>query len=417
MCGRQAIDGDTAQVGPQIAEKLHLPQVTYAADIQKDGDTITVKRMLEDGYMTIKVQTPCLLTCIKELNDPRYMSIGGILSTYSKPLTTLGYEDLKDRSPDRRYHHRPEGLSHQHLQELHASPEGCRHDAGGRLVRRPARSWPAFWPRSTSSKEGDTKIMSNFNSADIAAFKDVWVFCEQREGKLMPTDFELISKGRDLADELGVNLCGLLLGGEGIESAAKELGGYGADKVIVCESPLLATYTTDAYAKVICDVIEDLKPEAFLIGATNIGRDLGPRCAARLHTGLCADCTHLDVDVPNYIQFLRESSTLDVDSMKWDMEDRNLKMTRPAFGGHLMATIICPRFRPCMATVRPGVMKKNAFDEAKANAVEIVKPNFTLTAEDIHTDVTEVVKAAKKLVDLIGADLHRVRGPRHQQGR
>ena len=246
--------------------------------------------------------------------------------------------------------------------------------------------------------------MSNFNSADIAAFKDVWVFCEQREGKLMPTDFELISKGRDLANELGVNLCGLLLGGEGIESAAKELGGYGADKVIVCESPLLATYTTDGYAKVICDVIEDLKPEAFLIGATNIGRDLGPRCAARLHTGLCADCTHLDVDVPNYIQFLRESSTLDVDSMKWDMEDRNLKMTRPAFGGHLMATIICPRFRPCMATVRPGVMKKNAFDEAKANAVEIVKPNFTLTAEDIHTDVTEVVKAAKKLVDLIGAD-------------
>ena len=229
--------------------------------------------------------------------------------------------------------------------------------------------------------------MSNFNSADIAAFKDVWVFCEQREGKLMPTDFELISKGRDLADELGVNLCGLLLGGEGIENVAKELGGYGADKVIVCESPLLATYTTDGYAKVICDVIEDLKPEAFLIGATNIGRDLGPRCAARLHTGLCADCTHLDVD-----------------NTKWDMEDRNLKMTRPAFGGHLMATIICPRFRPCMATVRPGVMKKNAFDQAKADACEIVKPNFSLTEADIHTEVTEVVKAAKKLVDLIGAD-------------
>ena len=246
--------------------------------------------------------------------------------------------------------------------------------------------------------------MSNFNSADIAAFKDVWVFCEQREGKLMPTDFELISKGRDLADELGVNLCGLLLGGEGIESAAKELGGYGADKVLVCESPLLAVYNTDAYAKVICDVIEDLKPEAFLIGATNIGRDLGPRCAARLHTGLCADCTHLDVDVANYIQFLRESSTLDVDSQKWDMEDRNLKMTRPAFGGHLMATIICPRFRPCMATVRPGVMKKNVFDQAKADACEIVKPSFQLSGSDLNTEVVEVVKAAKKLVDLIGAD-------------
>ena len=96
MCGRQAIDGDTAQVGPQIAEKLGLPQVTYAADIQKDGDTITVKRMLEDGYMTIKVQTPCLLTCIKELNEPRYMSVGGVFEAYSKPMDVFDYEALKD---------------------------------------------------------------------------------------------------------------------------------------------------------------------------------------------------------------------------------------------------------------------------------------------------------------------------------
>ena len=96
MCGRQAIDGDTAQVGPQIAEKLGLPQVTYAADIHKDGENITVKRMLEDGYMTIKVQPPCLLTCIKELNNPRYMSIGGIYETYNKPLDTFDFDKLKD---------------------------------------------------------------------------------------------------------------------------------------------------------------------------------------------------------------------------------------------------------------------------------------------------------------------------------
>ena len=141
--------------------------------------------------------------------------------------------------------------------------------------------------------------MSTFNNTDLAAFKDVWVFCEQRQGKLMPTDFELISEGRKLADELGVKLCGILLG-ENVEGIAKELGGYGADEVIVCDSPLLKDYTTDAYAKVICDLIQELKPEAFIIGATNIGRDLGPRCAARLHTGLCADCTHLDVDMGVY---------------------------------------------------------------------------------------------------------------------
>ena len=255
--------------------------------------------------------------------------------------------------------------------------------------------------------------MSTFNNTDLAAFKDVWVFCEQRQGKLMPTDFELISEGRKLADELGVKLCGLLLG-DNVEGLAKELGGYGADEVIVCESPLLKDYTTDAYAKVICEVIEELKPEAFLIGATNIGRDLGPRCAARLHTGLCADCTHLDVDMGVYKDFLRDASTLaeaKIDGMNYAMVlgekhdvSRDMKMTRPAFGGHLMATIICPRFRPSMATVRPGVMKKAPFDQAKADACKIVKPSFTLTEADIKTEVVETVKAAKKLVDLVGAE-------------
>ena len=96
FCGRQAIDGDTAQVGPQIAEKLHLPQVTYAADIQKDGDSLVVKRMLEDGYMMIRVKTPCLITCIKELNQPRYMSINGIFTCYDKPMEVFDYEALKD---------------------------------------------------------------------------------------------------------------------------------------------------------------------------------------------------------------------------------------------------------------------------------------------------------------------------------
>ena len=242
-----------------------------------------------------------------------------------------------------------------------------------------------------------------FDSRDTGAFKGVWVFCEQREGKLMSTDFELISEGRKLADDLGVELCGVLLG-HNVEGLAKELGGYGADKVYVCDQELLETYTTDGYAKVICDLVEEKKPEIFLIGATNIGRDLGPRCAARLHTGLTADCTHLDVDVTKYKEFLKTTSTIDVDNTVFE-ENTNLKMTRPAFGGHLMATIICPRFRPQMSTVRPGVMKKAPFDQAKADAVVVEKPAVALTKEDIHVEVLEVKKAAKKLVDLIGADV------------
>ena len=243
-----------------------------------------------------------------------------------------------------------------------------------------------------------------YDFTDTAAFKGVWVFCEQRQGVLQNTDFELISEGRKLADELGCELAGVLLG-DGIEASAKELGGYGADKVYVVESPLLKEYTTDAYAKVITDLVKEYKPEVLLIGATNIGRDLGPRLAARLHTGLTADATHLDIDTAKYVEFLKESSTLDLSKQKFDYEDRNLKMTRPAFGGHLMATIICPRFRPQMSTVRPGVMKKAPFDQAKANAVVIEKPAFELSADDIKTEVLSVEKASKKLVDLIGADV------------
>ena len=210
--------------------------------------------------------------------------------------------------------------------------------------------------------------MAEYDFKDVAAFKGVWVFCEQRGGEIMPTDEELISRARILADELGEEVVGLTLGGKGIAEKAKVLGGYGADKIIAYESDLLDVYTTDAYTKVIVDSVKEFKPSILLIGATNIGRDLGPRIAARLHTGLCADCTHLD-------------------------------------GGHLMATIICPRFRPQMATCRPGVMKRQAFDQAKADAIVVETPAFELTAADLQTKVLSVEKAAKKLVDLIGADI------------
>ena len=240
---------------------------------------------------------------------------------------------------------------------------------------------------------------------DFSEYKGIWVFCEQRNGELMSTDFELVSEARRLAGEIGCKVTGVVLGGEGMEAAAKELGGYGADEVMVCEDPLLEVYTTDAYTKVLCDLVNEYKPEALLIGATNIGRDLGPRCAARLHTGMTADATHLDVDTKEYIEFLRSASTLDVETVKLDENDRNLKMTRPAFGGHMMATIICPRFRPQMSTVRPGVMKKAEFDQAKADACVILKPAFSISEEDIHVEVLSVEKAAKKLVDLIGANV------------
>ena len=239
--------------------------------------------------------------------------------------------------------------------------------------------------------------MAEFNAMDTAAFKGVWVFCEQREGQVQAISYQLLSEGRKLANDLGVELCGVVMGSEVNEDYLKALGGYGADRVYYIDSPLLKDYTTDGYAKVLCDLIMEKKPEIMLIGATNLGRDLGPRCAARLHTGLTADCTHLDVDVAKYKDFLRTTSTIDVDNTKFE-ENTNLKMTRPAFGGHLMATIICPRFRPAMATVRPGVMQKIApVENAKAQVIEF---NPQLEENNCYVEILEVVKSVETVVDI-----------------
>ena len=215
---------------------------------------------------------------------------------------------------------------------------------------------------------------------DLSAYKGVWVFAEQREGKVMPTVFELLGVGKKLAADLGVELSALLLCDEEGDMP-KELAAYGADKVILAKSPLLKDYTTDAYTKVITDVINDKKPEIFLIGATNIGRDLGPRLAGRLYTGLTADCTGLAIDP----------------------ETRGILQTRPAFGGNIMATIVTPKHRPQMSTVRPGVMKKGEPDYTREAVIE--KANFALAEDDIHTKVVEFVKAAKQAVNLVEADI------------
>ena len=232
----------------------------------------------------------------------------------------------------------------------------------------------------------------------------VFVYCEIEEGIIADVSLELLTKGRTLATELGVKLEAIVLGSD-LKGVEKQVFPYGVDVLWLGDDKRLAPYTTLPHTSILVNLFKQEKPQIAFMGASSIGRDLGPPCAARLHTGLTADATHLDIDTAKYVEFLKESSTIDLSKQKFDYEDRNLKMTRPAFGGHLMATIICPRFRPQMSTVRPGVMKKAPFDQAKADACQIVKPAFSLTADDVKTEVLSVEKAAEKLVDLIGADV------------
>lgn len=220
----------------------------------------------------------------------------------------------------------------------------------------------------------------NENIKDFSSYKNVWVFAEQRDGAITPVVIELLGEGRKLADEIGVNLCAILLG-KNVDSMAKELVAYGADTVYTADDELLEKFTTDAYTKVITDAINEFKPEIVLYGATHIGRDLAPRIASRVSTGLTADCTKLEIDP----------------------DDKKLKQTRPAFGGNIMATIICPNTRPQMSTVRPGVMEKAEKNDSRDG--KIVPISFNLSKDDIRVEVIKTVKTKKDLVSLTDANI------------
>ena len=214
------------------------------------------------------------------------------------------------------------------------------------------------------------------NKAD---FNGVWVFAEQREGQLQKVSLELLGEGRKIADKLGSKLTALLIGNK-VQNLVEDLSRHGADEVLVVDAPELEHYTTDGYTKAICELANAKKPNIIFIGATFIGRDLGPRDAARLETGLTADCTSLDVDV----------------------ESGDLLATRPAFGGNLMATIVCPDHRPQMATVRPGVFEKLPLGENDAT-VENVEIKFN--SNDIRTKIVEIIKEHKDIVDISEANV------------
>lgn len=223
------------------------------------------------------------------------------------------------------------------------------------------------------------KIEGKGNGVDITQYSGIWVFAEQRDGKLMPVVLELLGEARKLADGVGTEVSAVLCG-ENVEGLCADLFAYGADKVYLADAPELKNYTTDGYAKVIDEAIKMYKPEIVMYGATHIGRDLGPALAVKSGTGLTADCTQLELPA----------------------EDRQFRMTRPAFGGNLMATIMCPHHRPQMSTVRPGVMKKLENPQAGKQG-EIVKLNVSFAEGDIRTKVLEIVKTAKDAVSLTDA--------------
>ncbi len=223
----------------------------------------------------------------------------------------------------------------------------------------------------------------------LEEYKGVYVFAQQVDGEVSGIAYELLGKAKDLAKDLDTDVTAVLLGC-GVMGLADSLAEYDADKVIVVDDKELEVYRTEPYAHALSSVINEYKPEIMLVGATAIGRDLGPRVSARVATGLTADCTVLEIG-----DF--------TDMATKEVLPKQLLMTRPAFGGNTIATIACPYNRPQMATVRPGVMQKIApIAGAKANVIEY-NPGFT--PDNKYVEILEVVKSVADTVDIQDAKI------------
>lgn len=211
-------------------------------------------------------------------------------------------------------------------------------------------------------------------------YKGVYVFVQQVDNKVTSVSYELIGRGKELAKDLGTEVTAVLLGYK-VDVLCSNLAKYGADKILIVDDPILETYMTEPYVQAMYEVINTHKPEIVLFGATAIGRDLAPRVSARVHTGLTADCTKLEIDP----------------------ETKNLMMTRPAFGGNIMATILCPNHRPQMATVRPGVMQMADIIENAKASVEMFKINDLASHKNV--EIMEVVKKTANKIDIQDAKI------------
>ena len=223
----------------------------------------------------------------------------------------------------------------------------------------------------------------------LEEYEGVYIYAQQVDNKLSDIAFELVGKAKELAADLNTEVTAVLLGSN-VKALATELGEYGADKVIVVDNPALETYRTEPYAQALVSVINEYKPEIMLVGATAIGRDLGPTVSARVKTGLTADCTKLEIgDFP-------------INAMPGQEQEHNqLLMTRPAFGGNTIATIACPDNRPQMATVRPGVMQK--LPKEAGRAAEVIEFNPALEENNRYVEIMDIVKAVGSVENIMDA--------------
>ncbi len=387
LCGISAIDGETGQVGPSVAERLGWPQATGCEALAIEGNSLIVRRVVEGGYERLRLPLPAVVSIGETGFAPRYPTLPARRRAASATIERVSAADVGIGPAD-------VGLAASPTKVARMSPSpwpdrGCRFvgddglsfdDLVGELLDRGAFTGSERSTEVAEADAPDTIPEGPEHDGDAS----IWVVGQVANGTLDRASRELLSKATELAPSLGGGVGAVVLcadAGTAVAAAAR----HGADVVYVAEDPALANYRAEPYARVIVDAIRALRPTAVLLAATTTGRDLGPRIASRLGTGLAADCTDLYVD-----SWTRQGTTF----------EGILHMVRPAMAGGVLATCLCPQARPQMSTVRPGVFELH---EAPRRP-RVVRLGVSLSEADLRVEVIER-RISTADVDLRDADV------------
>lgn len=387
LCGLTALDGETGQVGPQVAERLGIPQATGVEHLDVDGGRVRARRVVEGGYEVVELPLPGLVTVTETGYPPHYPTLPGRRRAARAAITRLGAAEL-GLGPDRAgLEASPTKVAHMESVPLPAVEtrfvgNGFGYDdlvaslrARGTVEPAPAREEHVAAAEPVAPRPGPA---------------GVWVVGEVTGGRLAAVSAELLTRARVLADELDTGVAAFVAGA-GIDAAVADAAAFGADAVLAADHPRLEPYRTLPHARVLADVLARFRPQVVLVGATSTGRDLAPRVAARLDTGLAADCTGLHV-------------------AGWQRRGRRfpqlLNQVRPAMGSSVLATCVCPVARPQMATVRPGVFAAVAAPRrSRVVRVPVVLPpaDLAVAVLDRTTEPADVSLAEAAVIVAGGA--------------
>ena len=394
LCGISALDGETGQVGPEVAARLGWPQATGCESLELDGTSVVARRIVEGGFERLRIPLPAVVTIAETAFAPRYPTIVGRRRAKTVVVERLDAGDLGlsastvglAASPTKVARMEPVPLPDRSC--LFVGSDGLTYDGlVGALADVGALAAPADRPRASEESAGTGDASP---AAQFLGDPSVWVVCELTDGKPARVSLELLSKATELAPALG---CGVaaVVAGDHLSSAVDELARHGVDVVFVAEDEALDPYRVEPHARVIARLVVDRHPTAVLFGATTTGRDLAPWVAGMLDTGLAADCTDLVV-------------------APWERRgarfDALLHQIRPAMAGGVLATCVCPEARPQMATVRPGVFELRAAPrQARIEAVSVALERTDLRVEviDRETSTTDIGLAGADVIIAGGA--------------